>query len=153
MKKIYLNYDGKEREGYESHSRYGFLMDERESVGEICGENVLEKWTDLVDFIRLCYNALKPGGKATFTGPYYNSFQAWADPRNVRSLSQATLNFADKKWREQNNYPNIECDFEVKCDFAIDLTAAQRSEQAKEFWLTRYNNVVQSIQFTLTKKE
>lgn len=156
--KIYFNYDRKEREGFE-YVKPPSLKDERlsdseGSVEEITGELVLEKVHYLVSFIEECYRLLKPGGTATFTAPYYDAWQAWQDPRNIRGISQGSLNFASKTWREQNGCPDLAtCDFEVGCNFAVDLSATQRSDAAREFWLARYKNVVQSIMFVLTKKE
>lgn len=153
MVKLYFSDDKKEREGFESKHPTGIGNFKDESIEEVTGENILEKIPDLVGWITELYRILKPGGMGTFTAPYYNSFQAWQDPRNIRGISQASLNFADKNWREQNGCPDLaRCDFEVACNFAIDLTATQRSEIAKEFWLNRYNNVVQSVMFTLKKR-
>lgn len=152
--KIYFTLDKKEREGFETKDPIYAASFEADSVDEITGEAVLEKVKNLIFFIEACYRILKSGGKATFTAPYYASFQAWADPRNIRGISQASLNFADKKWRDQNNCSELSsADFEVLCNLAVDLQATQRSDMAKEFWLNRYTNVVQSVMFTLTKRE
>jgi SAM-dependent methyltransferase len=156
MSKIYLYFqfvDKKEREGYKSMDMFSMGACDKESIEEITGEGILEKTLSLIDLIEDCYQILKPGGTCTFTAPYYASFQAWQDPRNIRGISQSSLNFADKNWREQNGCPDLaKCDFEVGCNFAIDQTAVQRSEAAKEFWLNRYTNVVQSVMFTLKKR-
>lgn len=156
--KIYYSYDAKSREGFETRlpEDISGLEELRGTIEEIAGEEVLEKVKDLIYFIDLCYALLIPGGKATFTAPYYTSFQAWQDPRNRRGISQASLNFANKAWREQNKFSlgyKGQADFEVQCNFAIDLVATQRSEDAKAFWLNRYNNIVQSTLFVLEKKE
>lgn len=152
--KLYFSYDGKQREGFETKIPEDILGEEfTATVEEITGEGILEKMRDLPGFLDYCHTLLKPEGIATFTAPYYNSFQAWQDPRNIRGISQGSLNFADKTWREQNGCPNLAtCDFSVACNFAIDLVATQRSEVAKEFWINRYNNVIQSVQFILTKR-
>lgn len=154
VRKIYYSFDNKQREGFVT-----FKPDHPTTatpiypVDEITGEGVLEKVDDLIWFIEMCYKALKPGGTATFTAPAFNSFQAWSDPRNIRGISQASLNFADKKWRDENNCPDLcKADFEVGCNYAIDGILNQKSEEAKVFWLARYNNTIQSMMFVLKKK-
>lgn len=152
-RKIYFNYDDKEREGFERFHPAHIVGLDAETFSEITGEGVLEKILDPIAFVENCYRILKPEGIATFTAPYYASWQAWNDPRNIRGICQGSLNFADKTWREQNNCPDLaNCDFEVGCNFAIDLVATQRSEVAKEFWINRYTNIIQSIMFTLKKR-
>lgn len=152
--KIYYSFDKKEREGFRTFDpSHPTVATPIFPVDEIAGEGVLEKVKDLIWFIEMCHKALKPEGIATFTAPYFTSFQAWQDPRNIRGISQASLNFADKTWREQNGCPDLaDCDFEVACNFALDLTAVQRSEDAKNFWINRYCNIVQSVMFTLKKR-
>lgn len=150
--KLYFSFDGKEREGFITCNPTLYECPSGEAE-EIAGEFILEKVPNLTQFIENIHDSLKLEGMATFTAPYYAAFQAWQDPRNIRGISQASLNFADKTWRETNGCPDLaKCDFEVGCNFAVDLLAVQRSEPAKEFWLHRYNNVVQSIMFTLKKR-
>lgn len=123
----------------------------------IKGQGILEKIADLPSFIEAVYHNLKVGGKAEFTSPYYTSTLAWADPTNLRGLSELSMNFASKEWRAQNNFEQtygreLECDFVIGCNFAVDQAALQRSEEAKAFWLVRYNNVAQAVMFSLEKK-
>jgi len=156
VRKIYYSFDNKQREGYRTlgpFARFEKDLPKAEEVEEITGEGVLEKVPNLISFIEHCYALLKPGGTATFTAPAFNSFQAWSDPRNIRGISQASLNFADKKWRDENNCPDLcKADFEVGCNYAIDGILNQKSEEAKTFWLARYNNTIQSMMFVLKKK-
>lgn len=152
--RLYFSLDKKEREGFTTYDPESSEWFENADVEEIAGEAILEKVKDIIYFIEMCSAVLKPGATATFTAPYFASWQAWSDPRNIRGISQGSLNFADKNWREQNNCPDLcKADFEVGCNMAIDATAANgRSEATKEFWINRYNNVVQSLLFTLKKK-
>ena len=153
--KIYFSYDKKEREGYERKdpANYDVWAYGHDNVEEFVGENILEKLPNLIVFIECCYSLLKPGATATFTSPYYNSYQAWCDPRNIRGISQGSLNFADKKWREDNGCPDLcTADFEIGVNYSIDVLTNQRAEDAKAFWLSRYSNVIQSIMFTLKKR-
>lgn len=150
--KIYYSYNKKEREGFVTKHPEEILLEEEGSVEEISGEDVLEKIPNLPLFFKECYRLLRPGGTAVFTSAYYNSYQAWADPRNIRGISQCSLNFASKIWREQNKCEDLaDCNFDVAINFAVDRRASERSDVAKEFWLSFYSNVVQSVLFTLTK--
>lgn len=151
--KLYFTYDNKEREGFQTKSpEIDFTLLDEGSVEEIAGEEVLEKVPDIIKFINGCYHVLKPGGTAIFAGAYYAAYQAHSDPRNIRGISQASLNFSSKSWREQMKCEGLaDCNFEIGINFAADRQATERSDAAKEFWLSRYTNVVQSILFTLTK--
>ena len=152
MVKLFFNYDNKTREGYVTANPNLYECPAGEAE-EICGEYILEKVPNIIAFVENIYESLKPGGVATFTAHYFDNWQSFEDPRNIRQLSQGSLNFADKNWREQKGCPDLcKADFAVGCNFAIDGIVNQRSEAAKEFWMNRYKNVVQSVQFTLTKR-
>lgn len=151
--KIYFTYDTDDKEGFITKTpdiRGGL---ESDSVDEIEG-NVIEKVENLVLFIEECYRILRVGGTAKFTAPYYTSALAWASPKTVRGVSEATLNFASKDWRVANKYTEepIICDFEVVGNFCVDTSYTQRADEVKAFWLKHYNNVAQAVIFTLTKK-
>ena len=153
--KIYFTYENKTREGCESVVPLTTGNYESESIEEISGESVLEKVENLPRFLDECYRLLKPGGKAVFSSFYYASVQAWQSPLTKRGISETSLSFADKKWREQNNFSEVDCkcDFEIQASFAIDPSVEkERSEAAKLFWLGKFNNVVQAVLFTLTKR-
>ncbi len=152
--KIYFTYNSDSREGFESKLPMITCHLPAESIEEIQGENILEKIPDLVQFIDECYRLLPKGGKATFSSPYYASSRAWISPITVRGISEHTLAFADKAWRETNKYTErtILADFEVTGSFAIEDECMQRSEDARRFWMSRYLNVAQCVLFTLTKR-
>jgi SAM-dependent methyltransferase len=151
--KIYLTYGTEGREGFEAKTpvSIGALPDE--SVDEIQAENVLEKVPELHRFIEDCYRVLRPGGKVIFSSPFYASAGAWRSPLTVRGVGEQSLNWANKKWREDNKFTelNLICNFEVQGQFAIEETWMQKSDEAKSFAMQRYLNVVQAILFTLVK--
>lgn len=152
--KIYFTYNSDSREGFTSKVPLMTSDLAAESIEEIQGENVLEKIPDLVAFVEECYRLLPKGGKAIFSSPYYASSRAWVSPITARGISEHTLAFADKTWRENNKYTErtILSDFEVTGSFAIEDECMQRSEDARRFWMARYLNVAQCVLFTLTKR-
>lgn len=151
--KIYYTYDTQGKEGFECKTPGGGILFGPDSVDEIEG-NVIEKVPHLTTFIEECYEILRVGGTAKFTAPYYTSALAWGSPKNIRGVSETTLNFASKDWRVANKYTehSLICDFEVVGNFIVDAGYTQRADEVKSFWLKHYNNVAQAVLFTLTKK-
>lgn len=155
MRKILFTFNDETRDGYESRN-VNYLSDiEDESVDEIIGENVIEKIPDLVKFIDECYRILKFEGKAVFTSPYYASIRAWISPLNIRGVSEFSLNFSSKKWREDNKYTEavVKADLEVGAQFMLEEAVMLRADEVKSFWMSKYSNVVQAVMFNLTKKK
>lgn len=152
--KIYFTYGEGTREGFETCSPLITENISDESVEEIQGEDVLEKVPDLIAFIDECYRILKPGAKAIFSCPFYASTRAWVSPLTRRCLSESSLGFASKDWREQVKYTEatVKADFQVEGQFAVEQSITQRADDVRAFWAQKYNNVVQAILFTLTKK-
>jgi len=125
-----------------------------ESIEEIQGEGVLEKVPSLLTFIDECYRLLPAGGKAIFSAPYYASSKAWTSPLTIRGITEYSLNFSDKTWREANKFTEatVLADFEIQGSFAIEDSCMQRSEEARQFWINKYLNVAQCVLFTLIKR-
>ena len=151
--KLYFSY-GKEvaPEGFEKRS---FVIGMPETdIEEISALGVLEKHPDPVAFVTACYHALKPGGKVIFASVYYASIEAWMSPLTVRGVSECSLNWASKSWREQNKFTEIETgvDFDVLVGMGIEEMVKLKSDDLQVFWRTRYNNVSKAIYFTLTKR-
>lgn len=152
--KLHFSYNNEQKDGFETrHPGEISILTTPESVDEISGSDVLEKVPNLIWFINTCHHILKPGGIATFSAPYYASGRAWASPLTVRGLSETSLNFSNKQWREDNKWVEAESDanFVVQVQFAVDQAAAIRSEESKTFWMNKFNNVVQVMVYTLTK--
>jgi SAM-dependent methyltransferase len=124
------------------------------SVDEIVCNHYIEHTKDLIKFMNEIYRIMKPGAKALFRAPYYNSMRAWQDPTHTRAISEATFLYYNKDWRTQNkldHYP-INCDFDY--NFGYDFTPdwAMRAEEARAFAVRHYTNVVSDIQVILVKK-
>lgn len=153
MRKLYFTYNQDSREGLEATLPEQLSRFEAESIDEVQAENVLERVPDLVEFVEQCYRILKFDSKATFSAPQYNTSRAWASPFAVRGISEETLNFASKNWREVNKcLPGLVCDFEVTGQIAVEPGFMNRAEVARAFMTKHYGNVVIAILFTLTKK-
>lgn len=152
--KINFTYNAQVKEGFDSRLPTATQDLASDSVDEIYGENVLEKVPDLVLFIDECYRILKKGAKAVFSSPHAFSSRAWISPLTKRCLSDGSLAFADKPWRELNKFSeaNVLADFQVDGQYALAEEVLQRADPAKLFWLAKYNNVIQAILFTLTKR-
>jgi SAM-dependent methyltransferase len=151
--KIHFTYSSETKEEFESKVPMRTSDLANESVDEISGQDVLEKIPDLVAFVDECYRILKPGGKCNFSSPFYASSGAWVSPITVRGISERTLNFASKVWREQVKFSDatVLANFDVVGQVAIEETSMQRAEEVRAFWLARYLNTAQAIMFTLTK--
>lgn len=150
MVKAHITLSTAPKEGFELRAPAHQLID-LEEISCDC----IHQIPDLVAFMERCYKALPVGGKMTITAPHYASTRAWTSPLTVRGLSQDTLNFCSKDWREAMKYTELttEMNFDVTGHFAVEEAVSQRSEEAKMFWMSRYLNVVQTIVFTLVKKE
>lgn len=153
-KKIYFTYSADTKDGFIPQVPMTTSILTDASVAEIEGKNVLEKVPSLADFIEEVYRLLVPGGKATFTSPYYTTVAAWESPLTKRAISERSLNFASKEWRDTNKFIEVPmtANFEVNGQFAIEESCMQRSDEVRGFWLSRYNNVAQAVLLSLTKK-
>lgn len=154
-RKIYLSFNSSEREGLEKFNPIELPSILDSSIDEIQGEDILEKFPNLILFIDECHRILKPGCKAMLTCPHFLSDGAWRSPLTVRALTPQSLNFADKNWREQTKYTEAEvkANFEVQGSFAMEQDVMNRAEEVRNFWMRRYANVAQALMFTLIKRE
>lgn len=143
------------KEGFDTLAPGSTALVPSDSVDEIEATGVIEKVPNVVSFIEECYRLLKLGAKMTVNSAHFSSSLAWASPLNVRGVSEASLNFASKDWRKQAAYSEapIQCNFEIAANFAVENSCAQRSDDARMFWMQRFNNVVQAVILTLIKKE
>lgn len=155
--KIFISYNDKAiKEGFVTKDLLCFISDKlpTEGVEEIYGEGVLEKTSSLTALIQECHRVLKPGAKAVFNSPHFANGLAWAHPGNIRGISEHSLAFASREWRDKN--PGIDIagsvDFEVTANVAIEPAIGTRADDVRLFWMQRYLNTVQAIIFTLTKK-
>jgi hypothetical protein len=152
--KIYFTFTNRTKEGFESKNPLYTSTIETDSVDEIAGEDVLEKVDNLIHFIEEMFRIMKKGTIANFSSPFYASSNAWLSPLTKRGLSERSLNFSNKAWREQVGYTEAEivADFDVVTNVAIAEQCMQRSAEARTFWLEHYTNVAQCVLYTLTKR-
>jgi predicted SAM-dependent methyltransferase len=128
---------------------------ESNSAEDIVCNHYVEHTTDFMKFMDEVYRILKPGGKVKFVAPYYNSVRCWQDPTHKRAISEASFLYCNKQWREANklsHYP-ITCDFDYTYGYDISTTWANRSEEARNFAMLHYTNVINDIHVVMTKRD
>jgi len=129
---------------------------EDNSIDEMVCNHFIEHVADISKFIDECYRILKNKSKMIITAPYYTSIRAWQDPTHIRAISEATFLYFNKKWREDNKlqHYDIKSDFDYSYGyiFPIGSSWVMKSEEARNFAITHYNNVVNDIQICLIKK-
>lgn len=151
--KIHFTYSSEPKEGFDLHSPDVFADLQNDSVDEISAD-CAHQVPDLIKFIDECYRVLKLDAKVILTCPHFTSMKAWISPLTKRALCEGSLNFCSKDWREKTKYTEatVLSNFEVAGDFAVADMAQLRSAETKGFWLQRYNNVIEALVLTLTKK-
>lgn len=100
------------------------------------------------------YRILVPGGQITIIAPYYASMRCWQDPTHRRAISEATFLYANKGWRDLNglSHYDVRADFDFGYSYVLDQAVAARNDEARAFWMRHYQNVINDIQVTLTKR-
>lgn len=124
------------------------------SVDELYCSHFVEHVDDLMHFFNEAHRVLKPGCNLTIIAPYYSSVRCWQDPTHKHAISENSLLYYNKAWREQNglqHYP-ITADFDFSYGFAYDPVWQNRSEEARAFAQRFYINVIMDLQATLTKR-
>ena len=124
------------------------------SVDEIVCSHYVEHTKDLIKFMNELYRIMKPGAKALILAPYYNSMRAWQDPTHTRAISEATFLYYNKDWRVVNkldHYP-ITCDFDFSYGYNMAPDWLNRAEEARNFAIRHYTNVINDIQVVLVKR-
>ncbi len=93
-------------------------------------------------------------GFARITCPYYSSMRAWQDPTHQRAISEASFLYVNKKWRVDNqldHYP-VSCDFDFNYGYLLNPQWQTRSQEAQQFAIQHYINVVSDIQVQIIKR-
>ena len=123
-------------------------------IEEVHCSHYIEHTSDLILFMEEMGRILIPGGKATLIAPYYTSMRAWQDPTHRRAICEATFLYFNKGWRHQNkldHYP-ITCDFDFSYAYVLSPEWANRAQEARDFAIAHYWNVVSDIQVSLVKR-
>jgi len=126
---------------------------EDNSIDEIYCSHYVEHVHDLISFVDEMYRIMKKGSKATIIAPYYANMRAVQDPTHVRSICEASFLYYNKQWRDTNklDHYGIKSDFNFSYGYMLTPDWAVRSQEARDFAIRHYNNVVSDIQIILTK--
>lgn len=123
------------------------------TVEEITSIGLYEVISNPVAMIEKFHRALVFGGKATITCPYYSAAVAHTNPNAKRYLSEVSLNWANKAWRDANKISfSAVCDFDISIAVSHDPGLNLRAQDVQNHWRTHFTNVIQGIIFTLVKK-
>ena len=132
---------------------YSFAKDN--SADEIFTSHFIEHLTgeDFIKFMDECYRILKVGGKCVFIAPYYNSIRCWQDPTHKQAISEAKFLYFNKGWRDANklDHYHIKSNFDFTYGYNFSPAWASRNEEARQFAIANYTNVINDIYVTLTK--
>lgn len=126
------------------------------SVAEINCSHYIEHTPNLDLFMKECHRILQPLGVVTVTAPYWSSIRAWQDPTHKRAITENTLRYYSKEWREKAKVDHYlpEVDFEiVNTIFIFAQEYASRAEDAKMYALKHYINAVEDIVVVLRAKK
>lgn len=124
------------------------------SVEKVWCAHYVEHAPDLMAFMNELGRVMLPGGTAVIVAPYYTSMRAWQDPTHVRAISEASFLYFNKGWRTDqklDHYP-ITCDFDFTYGYALEPGWATRSQEARDFAVKHYLNVVADLHVTLTRR-
>lgn len=132
---------------------------EDDSVSEVTCIGVFEfiPGSQRGEFMDEVYRVLKPGGKAIFRVPYWNTFNAVQDYATAwPPLCEASFCYFDKKQRESigitGETRQIKCDFEVGFGYDVPADIAGKNEETRSFQIKHYANVITSLNVVLTKR-
>jgi len=93
------------------------------------------------------------GGTCKIIAPYYSSIRCWQDPTHRRAISDVTFMYFNKGWRDANklDHYGIEADFDFVYGWDIQNEYASKHDEARNFGILHYINVINDIHVTLTK--
>ena len=134
------------------------------SVDELTCSHFVEHVQHLVPFMDDLYRIMKSpyvnkdgekvNSKVTIVCPYYSSMRAMQDPFHIRPICEASMLYYNEEWRKTNklDHYGIKANFDFSYGYSIVPEWANRSQEARDFAIRHYNNVITDIFFTLTKK-
>jgi len=128
---------------------------ESDSAEDIVCNHYIEHTSDLIKFMDEVYRILKPGGRIKVVAPYYTSVRCWQDPTHKHAISEATFFYYNKGWREANklDHMDIKSDYDFTYGYDMNPIWASRSEEARNFAISHYWNVVNDIHVVLTSRK
>lgn len=109
-------------------------------------------------FIDELFRVLAPEAKVTIITPYYNSVRATQDfTHEWPPISPNSFLYFNKKWREDNKLTHghyeMVCDFDFTYGYAVNPAWVSKSEEARAFALTHYNEVISDLHTTLVSRK
>lgn len=134
------------------------------SVDEVMISHYVEHVRELVPFMDELYRIVKSPwinkdgekvtSKVTIICPYYSSMRAMQDPMHIRPISEATMLYYNEEWRKANklDHYGIRANFDFSYGYQLSPEWATRSQEARDFAIRHYLNVITDIYFTLVKK-
>jgi hypothetical protein len=133
-------------------------------VDEITISHYVEHVVNLPRFMDEIYRVMKSpwvnkegekvNSKVTIVCPYYSSMRAMQDPMHIRPISEASFLYYNKDWRAANklDHYGIKSDFDYQYGYSLMPEWASRSQEARDFAIRHYMNVITDIYVTMTKK-
>jgi hypothetical protein len=133
-------------------------------VDELTCSHYVEHVKDLPSFMDEIHRIMKSPyvnkdgekvtSKVTIICPYYSSMRAMQDPFHIRPICEASFLYYNKQWREVNklDHYGIKSDFDFSYGYQLSPEWATRSQEARDFAIRHYNNVITDIFVTMTKK-
>lgn len=133
-------------------------------VDELVCSHFVEHVRDLVSFMDEIYRIMKSPyvnkdgekvtSKVTIVCPYYSSMRAMQDPFHMRPISEASFLYYNKDWRDANklDHYGIVSNFDFSYGYQVVPEWANRSQEARDFAIKHYINIITDIFITLTKK-
>jgi predicted SAM-dependent methyltransferase len=108
-------------------------------------------------FMDEVYRILVPEGKITIICPYYTSIRATQDfTHEWPPVSPNSFLYFNRKWREDNKLTHghyeIKSDFDFVYGYAINASWSSRQDEARQFGFDHYNNTIDDLHVTLTKR-
>lgn len=128
---------------------------EDNSVDAARCSHYIEHVVDLISFMNELHRVMKPGAICEIWAPYYTSRRCWQDPTHVRAISETSFLYYNQDWVKSSNlgHYGITADFDFSYAYQInDQSWANRNEEARNFAIQHYFNIVDDLYVTLKKK-
>lgn len=131
---------------------------EDNSVDEIWCSHFFEHLTgaERIRFMEECYRIMKDGAKMTIICPYYTSMRAIQDPTHQwPPVAESSFLYFNKQWMKDNKleHYNINADFDFNYGYSMSPEIISKHQDVQAFAVKNYNNSVNDLQVSLTKKE
>jgi predicted SAM-dependent methyltransferase len=109
-------------------------------------------------FMDELFRVLEPGAKVTIITPYFNSVRATQDfTHEWPPVSPNSFLYFNRNWRNENKlthgYYEMKCDFDFTYGYSIAPAWGSKSEEARAFAVTHYNEVISDLHTTLVSRK